>query len=169
MDKEILQIAVQIGLSLLLGVFSIKIVPLIHASLVRFGGKKKMLEKRITYIRKIFSMLVYFNAALLFTLIWGIDFRGILIFASSFFAVIGVALFASWSILSNLTASVILFFSFPYKIGDKIKILDGDNSVSGELSDITLFNLQIRDEKGNTVVFPNNLAMQKAIVKYAKE
>src|SRR5690606_16688183 len=48
-------------------------------------------------------------------LVWGVDINQIGLVFSSVFAVIGVALFAQWSILSNITAGVILFFSFPFK------------------------------------------------------
>jgi small-conductance mechanosensitive channel len=133
---------------------------------LKYGTKERIAEKRITYIKKFFSVIVYSVAFLCFALIWGIDFRGIFIFASSFFAVVGIAMFASWSVLSNITSSIILFFSFPYKIGDQIKILDGDNTISGKLQDITMFNLQIEDEEGNIITVPNNLAIQKAIIKY---
>lgn len=35
---------------------------------------------------------------------WGIELRGLLVLGSSLFAMLGVALFAAWSLLSNLTA-----------------------------------------------------------------
>lgn len=59
--------------------------------------------------------------------------------------------------------------TIPYKIGDDIKILDGENSFSGKLRDITMFNLQLTDEEGNTITFLNNLAIQKAIVEYNRQ
>lgn len=97
---------------------------------------------------------------------WGRSLNeGVLIFASSFFAVVGVALFASWSVLSNITSGIIIFFSFPYRIGNTIKILDGDNSIRGEIVDMTLFHIQITDEDGNQVLYPNNLVIQKPVLK----
>jgi small-conductance mechanosensitive channel len=80
--------------------------------------------------------------------------------------VAGVALFAQWSILSNITASVILFFSFPFKIGSKIEIMDDKNSVTGIVEDITFFVIQIRTTNGNMVSYPNNLAIQKGIIAF---
>ncbi|MBC8524735.1 MAG: hypothetical protein ISR54_05015 [Chlorobium phaeobacteroides] len=58
-------------------------------------------------------------------LIWGIDLQAALVILSSMFAVVGVGLFAGWSILSNITASFVIFFSAPCKIGDTIRIVDG--------------------------------------------
>ncbi|NIW50111.1 MAG: mechanosensitive ion channel, partial [Gammaproteobacteria bacterium] len=73
-------------------------------------------------------------------------YKGLLVFASSFFAIVGVALFAQWSILSNITASVIIFFTSNAKIGDKIKVVDGDNTVSGIIRDIGLFYTLLVDD-----------------------
>jgi MscS family membrane protein len=74
---------------------------------------------------------------------------------------VGVGLFANWSMLSNITASIIIFFFYPYKVGESIKIIDGENSVEGTVMDITLFNIEIKTAEGRTVTYPNNLAIQK--------
>ncbi|MFT5862207.1 MAG: MscS family membrane protein [Flavobacteriales bacterium] len=56
--------------------------------------------------------------------IWSIQARDIGWVTSSVFAVVEIGFFAQWSALSNLTSGVIIFFTFPYKIGDHIKIHD---------------------------------------------
>jgi small-conductance mechanosensitive channel len=42
--------------------------------------------------------------------------------------------------------------------------MDGDNSVEGVIIDITLFAMLIQLADENVVSYPNNLAIQKAIV-----
>lgn len=120
-----------------------------------------------------FSKLVNFILVIAFIIsvsfIWNLTFEGLSIFFASFFTVAGIALFGNWSILSNVTASLILFFNYPFKIGDYIKILDGVDSVEGEVVDINLFNIRMLTTDKKTIAFPNNLAMQKAIVKVEKE
>ena len=93
-----------------------------------------------------------------------VSFQGLSLYFASIFTVIGVALFATWSVLSNLTASVILFFFFPYRIGRKVKIIDGDNSIEGQIVDITLFHIKVETEDDRIVAYPNNLAIQKPIM-----
>lgn len=99
------------------------------------------------------------------TLIWGVNFRELGLIFSSVFAVIGVALFASWSILSNITAGVILFFTFPYKIGDRIRIHDKelDNTNDFFIEDIRAFHVHLRQPDGVLLTYPNNLFLQKAV------
>ena len=159
------QIIIQLGLSVLSLVIYLAVLSLSKSAISSFGRKQKINEKRIVYINKFVSASLFILLFIIVIIIWGIDVRGILIFASSFFAVVGIALFASWSILSNITSGVIMFFSFPYKIGDSIRIVDGDNSIEGVIADMTLFYIKIDDNNGNTVLYPNNVAMQKPIIK----
>jgi small-conductance mechanosensitive channel len=90
------------------------------------------------------------------------------VFLSSAFAVIGIALFAQWSILSNITASLIIFFAFPYRVGDRIKILDKDDDISGIVDEITLFHVIVRKDD-DLISYPNSLILQKAVVKLTEK
>lgn len=99
-------------------------------------------------------------------LIWGVDFERIGLVFSSVFAVIGVALFAQWSMLSNITAGIILFFYFPFKIGDRIRIMDKEIDLPEEvyiIEDIKAFHIHLRRKNGELFTYPNNLMLQKAI------
>ncbi len=79
-------------------------------------------------------------------------------------AITGVALFAAWSNLSNLTSSVIIFFTLPFKIDDSVKILDGDNTVEGKIIDMTLFHVLLEDKDQKLISYPNNIFVQKVVV-----
>ncbi|WP_339132679.1 MAG: mechanosensitive ion channel domain-containing protein [Candidatus Electrothrix sp. GW3-4] len=158
-------LSLQVLLSVLSLVSYFVIMAMIAPIIARYGARQRFLEKRIIYIKKFFVFLLFSVLFVVIALIWGFDIRGVLIFTSSFFAVVGVALFASWSVLSNITSGIIIFFSFPYRIGHKVKIIDGDSSVSGEIIDMTLFHIQIKDAEGNEVFYPNNLIIQKPVMK----
>ena len=101
--------------------------------------------------------------------ILGAQTHDITVVFSSVFAVIGIALFAIWSILSNITSGVIMFFSFPYKVGDKIKIHDKDYPLEAIIEDIRTFQLILRDDNGDLVTYPNNLILQKAVTLIQKD
>jgi small-conductance mechanosensitive channel len=131
----------------------------------KIGEKKKIIPKRVYYVTKFSYFIIVFISILFLAVIWNVQLGGIMVFASSIFAVIGVALFAQWSILSNLTSSIVIFFTFPARVGDKIKVIDGDNSITGEIIEISLFQIEILDEDGNTVLYPNNIFLQKPIMK----
>lgn len=137
----------------------------VGASLIkRFGKRNEIGMPRVVYTTKFFRFTLFLVCLLLLGLIWDIYFDGLSQYFLSFFTVAGVALFASWSILSNLTAAIILFFYFPYRIGERVKIMDGDNSVEGVVSDLNMFSIIIKNDEGHKITYPNNLALQKGII-----
>lgn len=112
---------------------------------------------------KYINILIVLIASFLLALAWGVGVGDLALLFSSVFAVIGVALFAIWSILSNITAGIILFFSFPYKIGNKIRIHDKDLPIEAIIEDIKAFHLHLRTSDGELITYPNNLILQKAV------
>lgn len=102
-------------------------------------------------------------------LIWGVNMRELGLIISSVFAVIGVALFATWSILSNITAGIILFFYFPYKIGDRIRIQDKDFPDEAIIVDIQSFTVHLLKDDGELLTYPNSLMLQKGVVLVKKQ
>ncbi len=148
-------------------VVSVFFVGLVIRKVINRFAKISLLEntRRKRVILKSMNILLFLIFLIILSIIWGIDQKEILVFASSIFAIIGVALFAQWSILSNITAGVIIFFSFPYRIGDRIKILNKDYPVEGMIEDIALFYLFIKDDQGYLTTIPNNIVLQNGVMK----
>ena len=121
-------------------------------------------ETRALYIRKTVSGIETLIMIVFIGMIWEVSFEGLSVYIASFITIVGVGLFATWSVVSNITASVILFFFFPLKIGSRVKIVDGDNSAEGVVIGISLFSIRLNNKEGNDIYFPNNLAIQKSIV-----
>ncbi len=137
----------------------------------KVGRLSDLNEARTRLVLKYFSFGFTTLTILTLTFIWGVNFRELGILLSSVFAVIGVALFAQWSILSNITSGIILFFSFPFKIGDRIQIMDKEIDTSGTyiIEDIRAYHIHLRKENGELLTYPNNLMLQKAVLVLAEE
>ncbi len=118
-------------------------------------------RKKIT-LKSVFAVLNILVAGVLVS-IWSVDQREILIFLSSMVTVLGVAFFAQWSHLSNITSGIIVFFNTSTKIGDEIKILDKDFEIEGEILDIGMMFFKIRTAENEIISLPNNIVLQKAI------
>lgn len=156
-NPYIIQILFTVGLILLYAISRQVAGKLVRKQMV----KHTFIEDRELYIKKLINMLLTLALILLVGAVWEISAKGLSVYFVSIFTVVGVGLFANWSMLSNITASIIIFFFYPYKVGESIKIIDGDNSVEGTVMDITLFNIEIKTKEGRTVTYPNNLAIQK--------
>ncbi|MEW7866700.1 mechanosensitive ion channel domain-containing protein [Aeromonas diversa] len=153
------------GLTLALVATHLLLRRLIHRSLMAIGQARQVSENRVLYVEHVFHFLLGCATLLVLAGVWGLDFARLVVLASSFFAVLGVAMVAQWSILSNITASITIFFAFPYRIGDRIRILDKDDSVTGVISEIGLFYVRLRDDNGDSVTYPANLILQKPVRK----
>ncbi len=135
----------------------------------KIGTRNHINEARISLICRYVSVSLFLIGALIEGFILGARFEDIAVIFSSVFAILGIALFAVWSILSNVTSGIIMFFNFPYKIGDKIEIHDKDFPIKAIIEDIRAFHLHLKLENGDFVTYPNNLMLQKAVTLVEKD
>lgn len=133
--------------------------------LTLFVDSKDVSIQRKALVRKSLHFFHVIGYGLAMGLIFGISYGQFVLFLSSFIAILGVALFAQWSILSNVTASLIIFFQFPFRIGDEIKIVFKDEDLSGVIEEITPFHTLIRRRQGDLLTYPNSLLLQAAVIK----
>ena len=130
---------------------------------VRYAKSSHTLERRSALVIKYIHLFLYILAVLALIIVWGVQTKDIILAFSSITTLLGVALIAQWSILSNITSGIILLFSFPFKIGDVIKIHDKDFPISAEIEDIAAFHVVLKTKQGEQIIYPNNLLLQKGI------
>jgi small-conductance mechanosensitive channel len=129
----------------------------------RYAKKSHLSEHRTNLITKYIDIFMFIPFIIVIIAIWGVNPEDLYVLFSSTFAVIGVAFFAQWSILSNITSGVILFFTFPFRIGDVIKIHDKDFPIEAQIEDIKAFHTILRTLEGELITYPNSLLLQKAV------
>lgn len=146
------------------------IVRYIFTTLItKISRKQGINMARIHLMNRYVSVTLLILTLLFIPFIFGTHVKDLALVFSSIFAVIGIGLFAIWSILSNITSGIIMFFSFPYKVGDKIQIHDKDAPLEGIIEDIRAFQVHLRLDDGNLVTYPNNLMLQKAVTLVKKD
>lgn len=155
----------KIQIALILSSF---VILLILMAITKRVTKKVSLVKKLEPNRKkVVLNSFYFFYYILFIIatiiILGIELKELAIFLSSVLAVIGVAFFAQWSLLSNITASIIIFFYHPLKIGDSVRILDKEFDFTGRVKDITGFYILLVTEDNSEITIPNSVVLQKGI------
>lgn len=124
---------------------------------IKFGFQRA----RILVTNKVVSFLIFATAIIVVAFLWGVDEKQLVLFISSFLTILGIAFFAQWSMLSNITAGLILFINYPVKIGDSITILEKDNDLTGQIKDIGVFFITLTTKDGQNVSIPNSLILQK--------
>lgn len=95
---------------------------------------------------------------------------------TGFAAVAAVAFFAAWSVLSNLFCSFLIFTSAPFRVGDRLEILDASDKpgVKGRVIEIGLLYTVLQDltseeTQGCWLQIPNSAFFQKTIRRWPPE
>lgn len=120
------------------------------------------LQRRKITLRMI-NLLLTIIAIVFISAIWGVNQSDIVVFISSVMAILGIAFVAQWSLLSNITAGLILFFNHPLKIGDHIKVIEKDFIIEGIVNDISFFFIHIKTDNKEKITISNTVILQKTI------
>ena len=142
-----------------------KLLPKLETNIVKSKLKSNSAIKGLFAARVIVATV---SLALLL-LAWGIDFSGLLVLSTSIITVTGVALFASWSLISNITAYFILLTNVAYRRGNYVRILDGDNFIEGVIADVGPFSTRLLTAERETLMYPNNLILTRPVLLNPKE
>jgi small-conductance mechanosensitive channel len=119
-------------------------------------GRRKMIIKAV-------HLLSFITATVLLSAVWGLKQNEIAVYVGTLLTALGIAFFAQWSLLSNVTSSLLLFFNHPLKIGDTVKVLDKDYPFEGEVTDLTYFFVHLKTEELEIITIPNSLLLQKSV------
>ena len=157
MTNQFIHTAILIAFVIIVKLFAGKAV---NRILVRLDNdlKRKKITMRIINLFSLIFMVIGLAA------IWNIDRSQLMVFITSLITVLGIAFFAQWSILSNITSSLILFFNHPVKIGQRIRVLDKEYEIEGKLIDISFYFLYIKTDADELVTIPTSVALQKTMV-----
>ncbi len=131
--------------------------PKIKESIETSRFKEELIKSASHYANII---LIIFSIPVLL-LIWGFDFRNLLLLSTGILTLTGVALFANWSILSNVTAFFIILIHPTFRRGNFIRIIDIDNYIEGYIAEINMFNTRLITDEREYIIYPNNLLISR--------
>jgi small-conductance mechanosensitive channel len=125
--------------------------------------KKTQLERsrRKMAIRSV-QLFSTITLIILLTGVWGFKQNEIALFASTILTALGIAFFAQWSILSNITSSILIFFNHPVKLGDYVKVLHKDYNFEGEVIEMNYFFVHLKTKDNEIITIPNSHFFEKS-------
>ena len=118
-------------------------------------GRRKMAIRAVQLFTTITTII-------LLTGVWGFQQNEIALFASSILTALGIAFFAQWSLLSNITSSILIFFNHPVKLGDSIKVLHKDYHYEGEVIELNYFFVHLKTIDNEIITIPNSHFFDKS-------
>ena len=123
---------------------------------------------RTAYISKLLGLVIIVLVLIAIGFVWGIKIGGVWVVLSTMFTIVGIALFAAWSLLSNITCAVVMYFAGPFRLGSRITIAEGDG-FTGTVEDMTFFHVRLRAAGGSLHAIPNTIVLQRAVTVHAGE
>ncbi len=125
--------------------------------------KKTRLERsRRKMAIKAVQLFTTLTAIILLTGVWGFKQNEIALFASTILTALGIAFFAQWSLLANITSSILIFFNHPVKLGDYVKVLHKDYHYEGEVTDMNYFFVHLKTKDNEIITIPNSHFFDKS-------
>ena len=153
-------------LETVLAIIILSLIQMAISRLIARTVRNSLLRKtRGKIIKKVFQIIILTIMLVFVMTVWGVKQSELFMFMASVLTVIGIALFAQWSHLSNITAGIIIFFNHSIKLEDTVAIIDADFQVEGRIVDIGLFYVTLKSAEDEDVILPNNIFLQKMIKK----
>ena len=120
-------------------------------------------------LRGVLSWLIMGSAVLMVLERLGVSATVLWTAITGFAAVAAVAFFAAWSVLSNLFCAVLIFTVGPFRLGDRVELLDAADKpgVKGRVVSINMLYTTLEDlaeaNNGALLQIPNTLFFQKVM------
>lgn len=163
---EFITLGFQIALVVFVAVAARALLYRLIARVVR----RHSLPLELIVVGRRFSTFLLFGGVLLFVLDRvGVSSTVLWTALTGFATVAAVAFFAVWSVLSNIFCCVLIYTSRPFRLHDRIEILEsGDKpGLSGEVLDIRLIHTTLRetppDGEATLLQVPNSLFFQRMV------
>jgi small-conductance mechanosensitive channel len=128
-------------------------------TLRRLMARLRLPYETVLTVSRVVTTVVWVLAATLVLEIWGISVGGLWTLLVSAATVIGVGFLATWTMVSNITASFFIAIWRPFHLGDTVEILP--ENLKGRVVDSNLMFLVVRESNGALMHIPNNLFFQK--------
>jgi small-conductance mechanosensitive channel len=118
-------------------------------------------QSRFLAVRRLLTFSSYVVALGGLILIWGLNVKNIWISVSSALALVAITFFAMWSLIGNILAGLLIYFTSPFKIEDEVEVMPDE--IKGQVMAINTFYTILQDEHGDYINVPNSMFFQKYI------
>jgi small-conductance mechanosensitive channel len=154
-------VAMLATISLLIGAFVLSYLvkrPL-QDSLRQLASRLRLPYETVLTTTRLLIALLWIVVATLVLEIWGVSVGGLWTLLVSAATIVGVGFLATWTMVSNITASFFIAVWRPFHLGDNVEILP--ENLAGRVIDANLMFVVVRENSGAVIQIPNNLFFQK--------
>jgi small-conductance mechanosensitive channel len=154
---------------------AIKVLPLALLVLIGAGAVQYILNRALNLVasraslrpsdilplKKILKSILYLVTSILILTIFGVNLGGLWAILSTILAMVAIGFVAVWSLLSNVSSTVIILLFRPFAVGDELEF--AGEQVKGKVVDLNFLYTTLRETDGTLIQIPNNLFFQKSV------
>jgi small-conductance mechanosensitive channel len=152
-------VAVLATIGVMIGAFILSYLLRTRLSVRQLADRLRVPYETVLTTTRLLIGALWVVAAMLALEIWGVSFGGLWALLASVATIVGVGFLATWTMISNVTASFFIAFWRPFHLGDKIEMLP--ENLSGRVIDRNLMFVVVREDSGAIIQIPNNLFFQR--------
>jgi small-conductance mechanosensitive channel len=131
----------------------------LRESLRQLASRVRLPYETVLIATRLLIGTLWVVVAMLVLEIWGVSVGGFWTLLVSAATIVGVGFLATWTMISNITASFFIAFWRPFHLGDTIEMLP--ENLSGRVIDSNLMFVLVRETSGAVIQIPNNLFFQR--------
>jgi small-conductance mechanosensitive channel len=158
-NVEVIPVLATVGVAIGVFVLSYFLRRSLRESIRELAARLRLPYETVLSTTRILIGALWIIAVMLVLEIWGVSVGGLWTLLLGVATIIGVGFLATWTMISNVTASLFIDFWRPFRLGDEIEMLP--ENFSGRVIDRNLMFVVIRDSSGAVIQIPNNLFFQK--------
>ncbi len=154
--RELMPVLLPLAVALLVLILVMAVVRRIRARLIGLRPQHereiRMTSKAVTFVAFVIIVMATLESL-------NVPLGNVWTAVSTILALVAIGFVAVWSILSHMTASVVILLQRPFHAGDRLQL--GDEEYVGTVLKTTLFYTHVRDSEGGVSLIPNNILFQK--------
>ena len=148
---------------------------LIVALIRRLEARNVIPTELVRGLRRVTTFLITTTALVVVLDTLGVSATMLWTVFTGFVAVGAVAFFAAWSVLSNVFCTFLIFTTRPFRLFDKIELLEGGDKpgLCGEVIDVNLIYTTLKEatsdgQPGSVLQVPNSLFFQRVLRRWER-
>jgi len=138
---------------------------LARAAISRLEKHAKLAPELLTGLHRTLSTVITLVTLLLILQALGVSARVLWTAVTGFLAVVAIAFFAGWSVLSNTFCALLIVTTRLLRINDHVEVLENGEKpgLRGQVLDVSLIFTTLKEEKGSVLQIPNSLFFQRIV------
>lgn len=123
--------------------------------------RTRLTASEINPVKKTLNWLIWGATTILLLGIFGFNLGGLWTVVSTTLAMVAIGFVAVWSVLSNISCTLMILLFRPFSIGDRLEFPGED--IRGEAIDLNFLYTTLETTDGYRMQVPNNLFFQKVL------